>query len=332
MSDQFAFNDLSAHKDRYAGLIIFGVLQLLLACFFALMVPLIIFGAVVTANQGANSPGAMPLSSTIVGGLVYVLASAWFFTTGIGSILARRWARALILVSSWIWLVSGAGGFVFMLLFMPAMYKQMGSTGQMPEGALMVMMVVMFVFMSIFYIVVPGLFVLFYRSRHVKATCDTRDPRTRWTDRCPLPVLALCLLFAVWAVSMPLMGAYGWLFPFFGTILTGWQGAAICLALSAIAAYITWGAYRLKIGAWWSAIVVTCLLAISNGITFSRVSLLDFYERMNFPPQQLEILRQTGLSESSFFLWYIVLMLAGFLGYVLYTGKYFKQKVSTELG
>jgi len=55
----------------------------------------------------------------VPGLMLYVVAAAVLISLGYGSYLARRWARALILVLSWIWLVSGIGGIVFWALFMP---------------------------------------------------------------------------------------------------------------------------------------------------------------------------------------------------------------------
>jgi hypothetical protein len=119
-------------------------------------------------------------------------------------------------------------------------------------------------------------------------------------------------------------GSYGWTVPFFGFIATGITGAAIALVGTLLFGYIAWGLYKLSIKAWWCAVLLTILWALSTGITFSRVSLLDFYEKMNFPQQQLEIMKQympqafTSTMALLFSLWSV-----GFLVYLLYTKKYF---------
>ena len=259
----------------------------------------------------------------IPGILFYVLAAVWFIWMGIGSIKARRWARALILISSWLWLISGIGGLVFVLLLMPQMYERMGQSGQMPPAAAVVMKYVMTGFMTVFYVIIPAVLILFYGSKNIKATCEFRDSRIRWTDKCPLPVLAVSLLFGVWAVSLLFCGGYGWTVPFFGFILTGIKGAAIALIGMLLFGYAAWGLYKLSIKAWWCAVLLTILWALSTGITFSRVNMLDFYEKMNFP-QQLEIMKQcmpqafTSTMVLLFGLWVV-----GLLVYLLYTKKYF---------
>jgi hypothetical protein len=286
------------------------------------MVPLMIFGMIVSRVVDNSAAAAMSLSMMIPGILVYVLAAVWFIWMGIGSVKARRWARALVLVSSWLWLITGVNGLIFMLLLMPDMYEQMGESGQMPPVAALIMKYTMMVFMTVFYAIIPTVLVLFYGSKNVKATCEFRDPQVRWTDKCPLPVLALSLLFGFWAVSMPLTVFYGCAIPFFGSILTGLPGAGVVLLVALLAGYVAWGTYKLSFNAWWGAVLLITTWALSTAITFSRVNILDFYEKMNFPEQQLETMKQFNISQGYLALFF-GLWAAGLLGYLLYTRRYF---------
>lgn len=314
----------SGFKDRKAGLVVFGILQIILGGVCVLAAPLMVIAMIASAALPDSSAPPINTGMMIPGILFYVLVAVWFIWMGIGSIKARRWARALILVSSWLWLIGGIGGFIFMLLLTPQMYEQMGRSGQMPPEAAAVMKYVMMGFMTVFYVIIPAVLVLFYGGKNVKATCEFRDSRIRWTDKCPLPVLAVSLLFGVWAVSLLFCGGYGWTVPFFGFILTGIKGAAIALVGMLLFGYVAFGLYKLSIKAWWCAVLLTILWALSTGITFSRVSLLDFYQKMNFPQQQLEIMKQcmpqafTSTMALFFGLWVV-----GFLVYLLYTKKYF---------
>jgi len=316
-------------KDRKTGLVVFGILQIIFGGFCALMVPLMIFGMIASAVLDNRSAAPMRPTMMIPGLLLYVLLAAWFIWMGFGSIKARRWARALVLVSSWLWLISGMGGLIFMLLLMPDMYDQMAESGQMPPGAARIMKYVMTGFMTVFYVIIPGVLVLFYGSKNVKATCEFRDSRVRWTDKCPLPVLALSLMFGFWAVSMLFMGFYGCVIPFFGFILTGLSGAGVVLLAILLFGYIAWGTYRLSINAWWCAVLVIIGWALSTGITFSRVSILDFYEKMNFSEQQLDIIRQYSILEDYMVL-FLGLWVVGLLGYLLYTRRYFVLPAERE--
>ncbi|MFB3896829.1 MAG: hypothetical protein ACE14V_11075 [bacterium] len=323
MFDQETGVQLLDYKDRKIGLVIFGILEIILGAICALAVPMMIFGMIVssTMNKSSDMP-PMNASMLIPGMLVYILAAVWFIWMGIGSIKARRWARALILVTSWIWLICGIAGFFAMVVLMPNMYAQMAQKQPIPPEMVTIMQFVTFGFMAIVYILIPGALVLFYGSRHVKATCEFCDPQVRWTDKCPLPVLAISLMAGFGAVSMILMGFYGWVVPFFGVILTGIAGAGVALVSMVLLGYIAWGTYKLDMKAWWIMVLMTIIWTISAGITFSRVSLWEFYEKMNFPQQQLELMKQIDLPTYTIALFYGVWIL-GFLGYLLYIRKYF---------
>jgi hypothetical protein len=310
-------------RDRKTALVVFGVFEVILGALCAVIIPFMIFGTIASAALDKSPAGPVSLRMVIPGVLFYAVAAAWFIWLGIGSIKARRWARALLLVSSWIWLVAGIFGFILMLVMMPGMYERMGQEGQIPEEMAAVMKYVMLGFMGVIYVVIPGALVLFYGSRNVKATCESRDPRVRWTDKCPLRVLALSLMYAYGAGSALLMGFYGWTIPFFGFILSGFGGAVAALVATALCVYVAWGTYRLRMKAWWCAMLLTVAGAASTAITFSRVSLWDFYEKMNFPEQQLEMMRQYGMPHSSTMALFSGVWLLGFLGYLLYTRRYF---------
>ena len=317
-------------RDRKTGLVVFGILEVILGTFCALIVPLMIFGMIASAALNKSSAAPMSAGMIIPGVLFYVLLAVWFIWMGIGSIKAYRWARALLLVSSWIWLISGIGGLIFMLVLMPDMYNQMAQRGQMPKEMAVIMKYVILGFMAVVYVIIPGTLVLFYGRKNVKATCEFRDPKVRWTDKCPLPVLAVSLIFGFWAGSMLLMGFYGWAIPFFGRILSGPTGAGVVFISILLLGYVVWGTYRLSIKAWWCAVLVTIVWATSIGITFSRVSLWDFYEKMNFPQQQLEIMKQYVMPHYSIMALYFGVFFVGFLGYLLYTRRYFSSPSTQE--
>lgn len=310
-------------KDRKTGLVVFGIFEILLGAFCALMVPLMIFGMVASVALHKGSASSVSAGTMIPGLLFYILLAAWFIWMGIGSIQARRWARALLLVTSWFWLISGIMGLVFMLVFLPDMYDQMCKNGPMPRQIAAVIKYMMIGFMVVFYVIIPGAFVLFYGSKHTKATCEQRDTHVRWTDKCPLPVLAVSLISGFWAACMLLMGFYGWAIPFFGVILSGIAGAVVVLVGALLLGYVAWGIYRLSINAWWCAALLIIIWGVSTAITFSRVSLMEFYEKMKFPAQQLEIMKQLALPQAPWMVLFCGLWVVIALAYLFYTRKYF---------
>lgn len=330
MTDQAGTTGGSDFKDRKTGLLLFGILHIVFGGLCALAVPLMLF-AMMMSGVVAQKKGAQPMSAgtMIPGILLYVLLAVWFLWMGIGSIKARRWARALILVSSWVWLISGIIGFVLIAILMPGVYAQMAKNGQMPAAMAQGMTIIMLGFLLVLYVIVPGALALFYGSRHVKATCEQRDPQVRWTDKCPLPVLAVSLLFGFATLAMPLTGFYGWALPFFGAILTGATGAAVALVVMVLCGYVAWGAYHLKVHAWWAAVLVVIAWGVSTGITFSRVSLMDLFAKMNYTAEQLEMMKSVMPHQSALFIVSGLWVVAA-LGYLIYTRRFFAQPLPLE--
>jgi len=310
-------------KDRRGGLIAFGIIQILLGSVCALMVPFMTWGLSVSARLEGSDATAFTAKMMIPGVLCYGGLAVWFIWMGIGSIMARRWARALVLVTSWLWLAGGVLGFVCMIFMMPNMFAQMRQSGGLPGGMEIVMQTIMFGFMLVFYVVLPASFVLFYGSRHVKANCESLDARVRWTDRCPLPVLAVSLVSGMWAACLPFLGLYGWPIPFFGAVLNGPPAAVAVVGSAALLAYVAWGAYRQRIAAWWSAVALVLAWGVSSAATFSKVGLMEFYEKMGIPAESLEMMKTLPPQWDRWMLISTILWVGIILGYLAFTKKFF---------
>jgi hypothetical protein len=178
--------------------------------------------------------------------------------------------------------------------------------------------------MSVIFLVLTGMLVLFYRSPHVKATCEARDPVVRWTDACPLPVLALSLMLGFSAESMlPMLVAYHSVMPFFGRLLTGAPGTLLILVMIALWSYCAWAAYRLKPAGWWTILIGFGVMMASTLITFARVDPIEMYRLMGYPEQQIAQIQQYSfLKGSNFFLLMLICPLPLF-GYLVWVKKYF---------
>lgn len=318
-------------KDRLAGLIVFGIFEILLGALFAVMVPLTLFSMAVMAVADKKAAATMTVGSLLPSLVLYLLLATWLVWMGIGSILARRWARALMLVSSWLWLVCGIMGVGGLVIVLPGMQEQMSGGGQVPRQMVTIIQYVTIGIMTIFYLIIPGAFVLFYGSRHTKATCERRDPRIRWTDKCPLPVLAVSLMAGAWAACMPVVGFYGWAVPCFGTILTGGAGAAVSLAWLCLFGYVAWGTYRLRMDAWWCAVLAVVAWGVSSGLTFSRAGgLLAFYEKMGFSGPQLAAMKSSMQPLEPWMMLLSGAWTAVALIYLLYVRRYFQPSIGPQ--
>lgn len=313
-----------AFKDRKTGLVIFGIFHIIIGFFCALGIPLMIFGMMAASTLDKSTSPPVSGGQMILVVSLYLLLAVWFVWMGIGSILARKWARALILITSWLWLICGVIGFICILLFMPAIFSTLAAGEEIPRQAAVVVQAVVTVFSVFVFIVIPGAFVLFYNSRHVKATCEQRDRQKRWTDKAPLPVIALSSIWGCIAISMPLMGFYRWATPFFGFVLSGIPGATAVLIYVVLFAYAAWGAYRLQIKAWWCGLLLTIVSGISMGMTFSRVGLLELYETMHVPTETIAMMKGLSVFQGSRYLLLWGAAIIGFLVFIIYTKRYFK--------
>ena len=312
-------------KDRKTGLVIFGIIHIVIGALCALFMLFSIVGAIAMRTLGESAAPAMSVDQMILVVILYLILAVWFVWMGVGSIQARKWARALILITSWLWLISGVLGLIFIFLFIPDIFGPMAMGEEIPKEIAVVVQSILMGFMAFILIIMPGAFVLFYNSRHVKETCERRDPQVRWTDKAPLPVITLSSLLGCTAILMPLLGFYRWTIHFFGVILSGIAGAVIVVIYAVLFAYAAWGTYKLQIKAWWCGFLLTIALAISTGITFSRMGLLEFYEKMNIPKESLDTMKEFGMFQNQTMdLLVCGIGFIGFLGFVLYTKRYFK--------
>jgi MFS family permease len=315
-------------KDRKTGLLIFGILTALMGAVCALFPPVMLLGQAVSARTTGVSRDFQTLIPGIV---VFTSLATTFIWLGIGSMMARRWARALLLVISWSWLIVG----IISIAFLVAMFPQLGAIiesarqpGQpeMPPAARAFILAIPAILLVVTYIVIPAVWIFFYGSRHVKATCEVRDPVVRWTDRCPLPILACVLWLAFGAVTMliaPL--AYRGVFPFFGTFATGPTGSAIYLVLAGVWAYAAWALYHLDRRGWWAIFVGLFLFAISAFITYSRHDVAELYRLMGTPEKQIAEIQKFNFLTGKAMPWMTLICTLPLLGYLVYVRKFLRE-------
>ena len=329
-----------ALPDRSTRLMLFGIFQILLGCLCGLMglmmVVVSVLGPMVKA-AGAPQGEAINAQMMIPAMVLYLAMAVALIWLGVGSIRARRWAWTLTVVVSWMWLIMGVIGCVVFVLFagpmMSAAIEQQPKM-KMPPQALVIMRIITGAVLACIYILLPAIFVIFYHRESVRATCQRRDPQVRWTDRCPMPVLALSILHASGAaLYMPSTAAYGFVMPVFGVFLSGAAGAAVILLLTLAMAYLAWGTYRLQMAAWWGTLLLW-IVGILNMVAFSQTGLMEMYEKMRMPPAQLEMIRKSGLIEmmSRWMPWMGLVGGAAWLGYLLYVRRYFVRNVEGASG
>lgn len=311
-------------KDRSTGLTIFGILTVLggiISGFFALL-------TFVVRSMPTGTPGS-PLNRSLLAPVIIkqVLLAVALIWLGIGSIKARRWARAILLIFSWTSLAIGVVALGFMALMASHFLEVMRSVrpaGQpeLSESVQLGALVFMGAFLSFRFVAIPLVWGLFYSSKHVKATCEARDPVIRWTDRCPLPVLALSLWLVFGAATLLVMPiSYHGLFPFFGMLLSG---AVIYIVLALTWVYCAYAIYKLDPNGWWIILVGLCAVSVSSAITYPRYDMNEVYQQMGFSAEQIALVRKFGFYGKNL-MWTSLISTVPLLGYLFYVRKYFSR-------
>jgi hypothetical protein len=262
--------------------------------------------------------------------MMYVVLAGGLIWLGIGSINLKRWARALLLITSWSWLVIGITTTVSMAIFLPKVYAQAGASAAnaqpAPSSVVIAMMIFMMIFMGVFFVIVPGIFTFFYSSRHVKATCEARDPAACWTDACPLPVLAASLWVAFGTVILLIMVcSLRVVVPFFGTFLTGAPGVALYILAAAISGYGAWALYKLNRWGWWLLFLALCGYFVSSLLTFARHDVMEMYRLMDYSDAQMQQLEKFNFFGGQRMMWLMVFSATPCLGYFVYIYKFFRR-------
>jgi hypothetical protein len=315
------------YSDRSTGLTVFGIILVILGLLCLLIVPF----TVLSIFLARKTSGVMPAGVYVVSISTYVLFAVVAISLGVGSIRKKRWGRNLTLIASWLWLVYGAVTLVTMTIMLPAGFAagfrtaaaQNPHAPPLPAGIAAVILTVMIAFMAIFLVVLPIIFVVFYRGDDVEATCKRLDPNPSWTEQSPLPVLAASLVCAVGALYYVQISVTIPIFPFFGRYLTGVAASAAFLSLAALEAFLSFALFKRKTIAWWIAVGAMVVRAASLALTVPKGNLLDAYARMGYSSAQIRIIQNSGIYRSGGLLWVGLVFLAAFLAYLLYIKKYF---------
>lgn len=226
----------------------------------------------------------------------------------------------------------GVVGSVLFLFIMPQLLSEGPPGGEpLPETARQVGLVVGLGFVLVLFVAVPAVLVGFFQSRHVKATCEARDPGPSWTDACPLPVLVLSFWLMVGAFSLlTLPLSSNSVLPCFGILLSGIPGGVVCGILATLWIVSAVAAYRLKPVGWWIPLVCVLVLGSSAVVTFGRVDLAELYRTMGYTAQQIELMQNYRFLHGSPMWWWSVGWTLLALTYLLAIKRYFRRPRSSE--
>lgn len=330
MSDLAPYPPHPARKYRGTALVFVGVVEICLALLGVLMFAFMAMAALSASSLPSMQASGLGGRQMLVSGSIYLLIAAFFATLGVGTLRGRRWARTIGLVFSWMWLVIGVFTLAAVAFILPKMMAGMGAL----EGAnaeadtvVPVMLGCMGFVMFLLYIALPGLLVLFYRGPNVRATFEAKDPTVPWTDRVPVPILALSLLFAFSALSC-LMGLSYRVFPAFGILLTGIPAVLGFLFVGALSAWLSWGIYHRWPAAWWALLIFTVIGCVNSALLLVRgaAGIREIYMAMGMAPVQMEQMEKMGvydLLSNPAIVTVMALAWLAWIGFLIWVKRYF---------
>jgi uncharacterized membrane protein len=319
---QLAGRDAPPYKDRSTALIVFGIFEILGGVLCLMLIPLMFFGQAMSARMTGGPP---QYSFVIAPAFAYGLIASTLVTVGIGSIRARRWARALSLIVGWSWLVMGSLAVIVDAFVIPKALAR-GAPGAPGINSSLRIIITLFAigFMLVIFVLIPLVVVLFYKRPDVRATCEARDPVMRWTDQCPLPVLALSMWLAFGGLFLVLMpAAYHGVAPFFGTLISGIPGAVFYLSIAALFFYLARSLYRVQPSSWWLTLGLMLLFGVSNVLTFAQVDLMEMYRQMGYPEAQIKQMQGYNFMDKNVMMAFSALGFLPALGYLLFIRRFF---------
>src|SRR5687767_4274683 len=184
-------------KDRRTSLKVVGVLLILFGSLFAcfgILTPVGMFVASMAAKQMPATQRAQmgialePDMQTIaLAGGTYLVIAAALIWIGIGSVRVRRWARPVLVVVGWTWLLTGVMSLAHWAILGASMREMMSASLQPgmpapPRGVVVAVSAAMGALMFVFLVVLPALLVWLYQRRGVRETVEYFDSRYSWTD------------------------------------------------------------------------------------------------------------------------------------------------------
>lgn len=282
---------------RTAGLIAFGILQILIGLACAILVLYIASGSELVVRQSPGGGAALASGLT-----VYGIATVYFVSVGVGSIKRRRWAQALSVVVSAMWMAGGVVTTLLVFVMLPTITQRTAVS-----GATLVAITIVAA------ILVPLAIFMFYRRDSIRLLCEASDV-SRWTDRVPLPILAVIIILGF--LSMALFANLGNpVISLFGTNVTGAPAAVTLLALAILSAWLAIQFFRLKESAWWTLVllqVIGCVVAVISLVRGGSARSSDTVSN-----------DMSEISRSPFFVAILVASWLAYFAYLLYIRRYF---------
>ena len=307
------------YKNRSLILILIGALLLLVGIGAALLGPAEMYCFYFFIEGGRFHYEGFGFGSFMFGNMAcqiigYYLIAIVAIPLGYGHVTRRRWARTLSLTLLWFWLVVGVP-LTIVFLFILVTAKDLS----------LIAVLIAIVALGASYLVLPGLLIRFYRSRDVRLTFETRDPRSYRIEELPLPILVLCALYSFYAIVLHVPIFFNGMFPLFGDFVYELPGILMLDVSIMLLVCLIWGTWRRSAWAWWGSLVYFGLLTSSSILTFAKSDYLDILSMMKFAPLEMKALQGLPFQGFYFAVFFGVPLLIT-LGLIVASKRHFKVR------
>jgi hypothetical protein len=234
----------------------------------------------------------------------------------------------------------------------------------LPENFSGMMTTVMVTSQVIFMVLLPLIFLLFYASKNVKATClaagaqrpgglgfstpaiaapaiptvpsamlpapasatlSAIQPATR---QVPVPVIILSIWYVFLTLSALVNAALIPITVVFGFVVHGVGARLISLALGMVSGYCAWGLFKLRIDGWWTTLIFMVFSTVSGVVTMFHLDMHSYmeelYRTMGISPPPFDIFK-TSPGFMTFAMGLGVLFALGILVLLVYSKRYFPR-------
>lgn len=275
---------MPAYRDRSLGLRVIGAVLLFKGALAAMFGPVELYCLYLFSEGGRFHYEGFGVGSLMFGSLAaqiagYYLAAALLLPLGYGHIRLRRWAWALTvaLLRAWV-----AVGVPLLCAFLFALFTAKPVS---PAGALAATVAA-----GLSYLFAVLLLLRFYRGRNVALTFRDADPDPNWTDRVPVEVLTLCLLYLFHAIVLHVLILFNGLFPLLGGWATGLRGIMLLEVAILALVWLLWGTFRRSAWAWWAGLAYFGVMAVSWLVSLLGTTWPGLLEVLDFPPLEARAL------------------------------------------
>ncbi len=315
-------------RDRSVWLLVFGIVEILigiLCALFALLTTILTVMTILTPpaqNPQALSFGLSPRAAFPSLSL-YALLGLVFIALGIGSIRARSWARKWSLSIAWIWLFTGLSSILLMAFVWPSLIDVTSSMSGLPMSWVTMILLIGFLLTAATQVVLPGFFILFYRSADVIATIKARNGDLSESDQ-PTHVLSLCLVYLLFAYSALLIPVYGIKVPFFGMALTSWPALLVITLSFGIYLWLAWACLKSPRFVFPLGMGTSIFAMIATTSTFYLRPIGEFFESMPLSEEEIVFLQSVTDFDRSYAVWISIATWLSLIAYQVFTRKLFE--------